>query len=437
MLKVLLIAGEQTDSLAKYFNERGTLQVVRRYNNLVSNVDDIDGKILDVDKLVYVYNPSSEMNIKRDMGALKKLLKHVNEGISFFNVREISFFMQEDENSDNVLKFFNAAMREVEFENVNVYTPKEELTYIDIYNNLLGTTEGNNVNHTYMNIVRKPRGSQIKNVYDPKIKDVNLEPFTYEHLDDHEKAKSNANKIGMEVKYTDLDSGLEKFDRPYLGSFEVDDIFSKKNIYIVTGLPRTGVSTNTCVFATSSTLANKTVTVVNLTSNSDTQDYLRTMKTKCSKYSMGKFILLDKLEHKNLLNLIHIPHTISDVRKEGLGYILSHSNKIDSDIIIIECDNSMLDYVVSLCKYRIVRIFYSCETLEKDINNTFSYLNHLAEDNVVTLMLTELLREMKGTKRLDYEKIKKRFKDNLKIVAPVRYDEFPLDTLYYEQLLHV
>lgn len=437
MLKVLLVAGDQTESLAKYFNERGTLQVVRKYNNIVSNVNDIEGKIIDVDKLVYVYNPASDMNIKRDMGALKKILKEVNEGISFFNVREIIFCMQEDSTSNNVLRFFNAAMREVDFDNIDVFTPKEELTYIDIYNKLLGTTVGNKVNHTYMNIVRKPKGSQIKNVYDPKVKDINLEPFTYEHLENHEKAKVTANKIGMEVNYCDLNNTREKFDRPYLGSFDVDDIFNKRNIYIVTGLPRTGITTNTCMLSASAVSANKSVTIINLTTTSDTQDYLRFMKVNCTKFSMSKFILQDKLEHKNLLNLVHIPHIISDVRKEGLGYILSHSSKIDSDIIIIECDTSMLDYIISLCNYRIVRIFYSCETLEKDVNNILSYINTLAENNDITLLLSNLLRNMECFKRITPKQVKSRIANNITVVEPLEYDITHIDSLYYEELLRV
>lgn len=435
MLKIMLIAGDSTEELSDYFNERGTLKVEVKYKNLVTNLEDIEGKITDVDKLVYVYNEKSNMNIKRDMGALKKLLKEVKEGTSFFNVREIAFFLQKNDKSDYVLKFFYSAMKEVEFENISVHCPDKPLTFVEVYNDLLGTSENSEISHTHMEILRKPRGSVVRNVYDPQQSKLNIEPFKYDHIDNYGKAKDRIGATGLEVNYYDSEDETEKFSKPYLGSLEVENLFGKKNIYVVSGLPRTGISTNTAVLATSATLANKTVTIINTTDNNDTQEYLKEMKIKHTKYTMKKFMLMDELEHKNLLNIISLPHNINDVRKEALGFILSNSSRINSDIIFIECDKQMLDYVRDVATFRICRIFFSCETLEKDINNLFSYINDLANNHDIVLMLTELLKEMSYCKRLSDGRIKDLFNGEVKLLKPVRYDNFELDSLYYEELI--
>lgn len=435
MLKVMLIAGDVTEDLSVYFNERGTLRVERKYKNLSGNYEDINGKIIDVDKLVYVYSDKGNMNIKKDMGTLKKLLKEANEGTSFFNVKEINFFLQKTEHSDQVLKFFNSAMKEVDYTNISIHESTQALTFIEVYNHLLGTSENNKIVNKHMQVVRKPKGSQIRNVYDPKKTNVSIEPFKYDHIENYEKAKDNASKLGLEVSYHDDNVSITKFDKPYLGSLELENIFGRRNIYITSGLPRTGISTNTAVLAYSSTLANKSVTVVNTTQNNDTQDYLKEMGVKFTKFSMKKFVLTESLEHKNLLNLVNLPHNINDVRKEALGFILSNSSRITSDIIIIETDKDMLDYVLDVAKFRICRILFSCETLEKDINNLFSYINNLATEYDIVLMLTELLREMKHCRRLTHEKIRERFNGEVKIMQPVRYDDFEIDALYYEQLI--
>lgn len=437
MLKVMLVAGDVTDDLSVYFNERGTLRVERKYKNLSGNYEDINGKIIDVDKLVYVYSDKGNMNIKKDMGTLKKLLKEANEGTSFFNVKEISFFLQKNEHSDQVLKFFNSAMKEVDYTNISIYDSEQALTFIEVYNHLLGTSENNKITNKHMRVVRKPKGSQVRNVYDPKKTNVSIEPFKYDHLDNYEKAKENASKLGLEVTYHDEDTSITKFDNPYLGSLELENIFGRRNVYITSGLPRTGVSTNTAVFSISSVLANKSVTIINTTQNNDTQEYLKEMQIKFTKFSMKKFVLTETLEHKNLLNIITLPHNINDVRKEALGFILSNSSRITSDIILIETDKDLLDYILDICKFRICRILFSCETLEKDINNIFSYINNISNEYDIVLILTELLKEMKHCRRLKPDKIRERFNGEVKIMPPVRYDEFEMDTLYYERLIKI
>lgn len=81
MINIMLVAGDKTDKLAKFFKMRNAFSVSMACESLSSNVAQIKDSIINVNTLLYFYQESS-INIRTDMQILKELLSDNN----FFTV---------------------------------------------------------------------------------------------------------------------------------------------------------------------------------------------------------------------------------------------------------------------------------------------------------------------------------------------------------------
>ena len=82
MIKLMLVAGENSNSLAEFLQQRGTFVVDFLYRDLYSNSQELLNSVIRVDKLVYVYQ-SREMDnlggmfIRQEMQVLKSMYVEV------------------------------------------------------------------------------------------------------------------------------------------------------------------------------------------------------------------------------------------------------------------------------------------------------------------------------------------------------------------------
>ena len=87
MLKIMIIAGAQANSLAQFLSNSG-VDVEYCFNSVQDAKSVIENSIIKIDKLLYVYQPSI-MNIRSDMSLMLRLLTD-----NFFSIREIVFIQK-------------------------------------------------------------------------------------------------------------------------------------------------------------------------------------------------------------------------------------------------------------------------------------------------------------------------------------------------------
>ena len=97
MIKLMLVAGENSNSLAEFLQQRGTFVVDFLYRDLYSNSQELLNSVIRVDKLVYVYQ-SREMDnlggmfIRQEM----QVLKSMYEDNKFFKASEVILLCSDD-----------------------------------------------------------------------------------------------------------------------------------------------------------------------------------------------------------------------------------------------------------------------------------------------------------------------------------------------------
>lgn len=324
----------------------------------------------------------------------------------------------------------------------------DKLSYEEIYNKLLGITRASDVKTKTKKVYRNKRDSTVKRVHEPENGDSEeiLEPFGFDNLQDYEKAKKFAKQSEIGRTYHDQQNKkeiYEEYENPVLATYSIEDILKKKNIFIVTGESKSGVSVNTAMITCSAISSDRTVTLVNLTGEVDTREYIKNLNHAFTSYSMKMFMLTDKLEHNSRLNIINVNYSKVDIRLESLKYISENTKKIDSDVIIIECPKDLVEKAIGCLGFNLNRIFYSVETLEKEINKVYNYVNGLSDRVKMIIMLSENLQtlhfpsrpKMRLTKRLSYSEIKSLFSKEITIVSPITYDG--VDDTIFEQLVEV
>ena len=215
MKSIMIIAGDKTEKLADFFTERGAFSVDYAYNSLSTNVVQIRDAIINVDKLLYVYQDG--INIKADMQVLKESL---SSG-AFFTVKEMVFVTSDDEESTIARKYFNAVIESTGFSNYEIKIIAGRLTFAGIYDTVLGISVDANVKNTFKTVYRVERGDKAKKAFIP-TDDSNLliEPFDNSNQLELENRKTNIinTESGIPRKDQSTGTNIETYFNPILTS---------------------------------------------------------------------------------------------------------------------------------------------------------------------------------------------------------------------------
>ncbi|GAA0101693.1 hypothetical protein UT300012_24080 [Paraclostridium bifermentans] len=439
MIKLMIVAGKGTASLVKHIEEAGTMHVEAAYESLHSNFKTISNEIIEVDKLVYVHQ-DSRLEINKEMMSLLKLLKG-DESLSYMvDIKEIIFFNRKGTCRDDALKYFKRAMEGARFTNFRFYEQDEAFAVLDISDFILNENERADIKPTYQKIYRKKRNEPVNVLYDPE--DINsevVEPYDLQNLKDYDKAKSKLGKLNnLEFQDGKDPNAINRvYDSPSLSRYNVVDVFEDKNVFIYSGLPRSGTTNNLAYFCASAVMARKSVTVINLSNSTDIAEYLRILEVGHDIYGLKDFMLSDTFGEKFNLNILNIFYKEIDIRLHGLRHILSNVDKIKNDIIVIECPKDILSDVVDCVGFKLNKVFFAMETLEKDIFSMFNYLNNIGDKMRLIVMLSKIAMDYKFSKRLEPSAIKNMLSEDIGVAPPVDYEGCEENEDLYDELINL
>ena len=148
MIKLMLVAGENSEKLAMFLEQRGTFSV-EFWTPDLANVEELQNKIIKVDKMLYLYQTGNvSVNIKSEMHTLQALIH--SDG--FFDPGEIVFIAKESDETDVALRYFKSVMQSCHYSKYNIQILKDELSFSAIYSSVLGTSRSRNFTNTYSNV---------------------------------------------------------------------------------------------------------------------------------------------------------------------------------------------------------------------------------------------------------------------------------------------
>lgn len=439
MIDLMIVAGSGTSALVKHIEETGTMRVKESYESLAHSFKTIKNEIIEVDKLIYVYQ-DPKLDIGKEMMCLLKLLSGEENVRYMITIKEIVFFHRKNTGRQDGLKYFKHAMKTSNFENFRFYESEDPFAVLDISDYILNENEKLNIRNTYKSVYRHKRNEPVNILYDPEnINAEVIEPYTFDNINNYDKAKEKLGTLNN-LEYNDsLDPNAinHTFDNPSLPRISSNNVLTNRNIYIHCGLPRSGKTINTAYFVSSAVADGKNVTVINLTNSDDLKEYLRIIEVGHDVYHLKDFMLSEKFGENYNLNILDISYKNVDIRLEGLRHILSNINKIVDDIIVIECPLELLQNAIDCIGFKLDRVFFAIETLEKDIMANFNYINVLSEKVDVILLLSEICRDSIFSSRMSAKSIKSIFTENVRVIAPIDYTDSENDGDLYRDLISI
>ena len=254
----MLVAGENSNSLAEFLQQRGTFVVDFLYRDLYSNSQELLNSVIRVDKLVYVYQ-SREMDnlggmfIRQEM----QVLKSMYEDNKFFKASEVILLCSDDQGGNEIQEYFTVVMKDCEVEKYSIKVLDSIGSFSSIYQNLIGVSLTANFDNQYRNLYRRSKGDDARMAYDPvDSSQMVIEPFNYDNLNSFKERQALMQQIESSEQLIDSEyKRRETFNKLSMPQVALEK--NRKSVFIVTGDQKAGKSYWATQIANSAVSQNK------------------------------------------------------------------------------------------------------------------------------------------------------------------------------------
>ncbi len=434
MINVMLIAGDKTEKLSKFLQQKGTFDIEYAYRSLTEEIVSIKDNIVNVDKLVYLLD-NQILNIRTEMQLLKELL--TTEG--FFTAREIIFIVTENVDTDKAIKYFKTVMIESDFQNYSINKTKNKVSFADVFDYIIGITHSDNYKNTFKEVYRVERHSDSDVAYIAQDdSDMLIEPFSYDRLKSYEAAKENSRRTESGILHKDIDTGINVSTAPNvdLGDLQVVDSVKRIETIIVTGERKTGISTWASALAISAIAAGKTVTLIDFTDNFDIADLLED-----NNQMFYPVRILEMLHnYKYVENSINLVSTFNEqeqqIRTEFLQHVFTNRNSL-APVCIIAIPEKLFETVQAILVQDISRILYCINPIFHDVIAKQSCLAHYSKLRDFFIVLNDRITLMDSTTIITKEELEGLLPFGLPIIQSINFDNLNIDASLFKSLMEI
>lgn len=431
MINLMIVAGDRTEQLKRFMEEKGTFSVPFSYESFGLNMSKIKDSIITADQLLYLY--AEEMiDIRIDMQLLKDLL--LRNG--FFTVKEIVFVVTDCKTKEKAIKYFSAVMESANFTNFSIKQVGEKPSFNEIYESIIGVSNAQKFNNTYSNIYRVERGVESKIAYeDGDYIDMSVEPFSYDKVVSYENAKLQAERTESGVLYQDAaDSDVEKFVEPNLGRLQINTIIHDTKSFLISGLQKSGISVWTVALATSIKTTGNPVTIIDFTINRDIIPLLEQQGISYNEVSMLSMVKLYKPK-TGVLNVCTVHNDRENsVKREFLQNLYS-SNKLEKGYILIAANHHFFEDVSAILGTDLTKTFFCMNPIESDVISVQNELSIYTERNNTVFILNNQCQLLGGMTTLSGQDVKELLPFDVPVVAPITFETLNMDDTLYNMLI--
>lgn len=369
MASVVLVAGERTEELRKFLEDRGSVDVLEAYESLQANEGILQNKVLIHDKLLYI-SREGNAGLVRDLQVLRDLYMMR----SHFNPREIIFYVEDSEESEGKLTcektmthLKSQASRDprIVIPDYKIHTFDKNLTFDKIYSVLLGTVDPLDVNAAIDIIYRVDRNADSKKSFEAEdsVK-LNLEPFKYKRLESHDVMKALAMKTDSGQVYMDNEQiSLEKSD-PVFEGLSLGEM-TNKTVLVFSGNHRSGVSTFATAMSVSVVTSVDKLLYIDFSRCGSTGDMLIQNKIPFNEIDLRYFLSGSEVELEKGVNLLQVSSV--EITSNLMNFISLNVNRIGAEVLVLDVDRE--DFVESHSKLESLnpQVFLMTSTGRQDI----------------------------------------------------------------------
>lgn len=431
MINLMIVAGDRTEQLKRFMEEKGTFSVPFAYESFGLNMSKIKDSIITADQLLYLY--AEEMiDIRIDMQLLKDLL--IRNG--FFTVKEIVFVVTDCKTKDKAIKYFSTVMESAKFTNFSIKQVGEKPSFNEIYESVIGVSNAQKFNNTYSNVYRVERGVESKVAYeDGDYIDMRVEPFSYDKVTNYEAAKLQAERTESGVVYQDTGkTDIEKFIDPELGQIHIERVLHDTKSFLISGLQKSGVSVWTTALATSIRNTGNPVTIIDFTDNRDIIPLLEQQGISYNAVSMLSMVKLYKPK-TGVLNICTVHNDRENsVKREFLQNLYS-SNKLEKGYILIATTHKFFEDVAAILGTDLTKTFFCMNPIESDVVSVQNELSIYTEKYKTVFILNNQCKLLGGMQTLTGEEVKELLPFDVPVVAPITFESLEMDETLYNLLI--
>lgn len=436
MLRIIVVAGEQSENLATYLASSGS-KVIGSYPTLMDGKGAIENSIFHIDKMVYVYHPTT-MDIRQDMSCLLRLVTG-----NFFSVREIVFIMKKDQLSQRATEYFNEAIAEC---NKTLKQDRKqeiaaqqklidgELTFANIAAATYGVTNSNNFANKIRTVMRYEKDSEATTAYvRHDTHDHVVEPFSYESVKAYEKEKTNLaiTESGRIITDPEEDS-LPTVDNALLNAGNKTPMtVRKKNLFMLTGEKGLGKDEWACVLAASTAQAKKPTIILDYASDSTIASKLSSEMVEYESVDLKTF-MYDNFKQSHPICIIRPTKSEWAIRDAALQLLVDQFSSNDMAVIIICIDSDEFEQMYDLVQFAVKKILYCIVPLESHAANLKSFLE---KHTGVFALVSKPFILKHGEEYINLKERKGEFGDDFKIAESPAFDNFNVSSVFYNKLL--
>lgn len=418
MDKLLIISNVRCKELGSFIRQRGTFDVIGCYDSISTNLVDIQSKILEVEKTLYLYQPDdTALNIRTDMQVFRNLIS----GGGFFKPGEIVFITRSTAECKKAEKYFVSVMNSCSYESYTIKEIDETISFSNVYDSLMGITAVNNFRNSYKTFYRAERNSEDSVTYEGQDdSDLMLEPFNFQNLKDYEGQKELLGNLSTGIEFKDDAEGMKTRQIPNvsLGAMGFHDVMAGPQSIMLSGKSKSGLSTWTAALAVSAAKAGKKVLVLDYTYNNDVSVHLASAKINYVEFRM-KDILQNSYELNGLAVCTCRNETEFDVRLNFLKHVYCRKAELTFDLVLIPVDSRDFAVAFSMLRGEIGKVILTVVPRNSDVLELLEYAAMLDGTEVVAVM-NESVRESSYDMAMSQEKIKETLSViNAKVVSSV------------------
>ncbi|NBH96616.1 hypothetical protein D7Y41_02725 [Anaerotruncus sp. 1XD22-93] len=445
MIKLMIVAGRQSAKLAEHLNKTGAFRADYVYHSLAQNQEKIKNSIIKVDKLLYIYQPEEDngvTSIREDMVILQKLI--ISD--EFFSTNEVIFIQKSSSLSEQAADYFNtvmkectAALRQERHKKAQILYSIETvdgvLSFQSIHNYLLGVTEAEDFHNTIGKVYRYEKGSEATTAYvAADTRNSIVEPFTFENIDDYERARDNSIKFDPgRVVHDSKEDELETIDSPVFGKLHISRVSPVKNTLLLTGGDKTGKSMWGAALAVSSMSAKVRTFVLDLTVSGNIRNTFKSFDTEFSEIDMLS-MLHPNSETESFITLCRPTAIEMEVVCEFLQLLYREEVSSKFDQVLILADRASLPGIKRHIQPNLKMVFYCMFPLECDLPKIKQSILECG-GALCTILCSNALQIGVKDKYLHPSELKPQAPHDVKVVAPIQFTNMNLDSTLYEKLM--
>lgn len=440
MIRLVIVGGSSSERLAEFMKSHGTFELIDHYSSLTDNLTLIQAKIIDTDKLLYLYHVDeasgdADINIKSDMQALRTLLGN-EDSRAFFKVGEIDFVTGTGKMSSSAVRYFKTVMQDCAGVSYNIKTIEGRITFSSVYDAIMGVSANKDFGNKWIANYKVERNAEADLEYGiQNDTDMIVEPFRFDNVKNYERRQQTSARIDSGNVYKcSGDTEQEQLNDPDFSSVSAGVFLKRCKVVLISGRDKSGKSVWAAQLAASAQKCGVTACMLDFTHNGDVGRLLSQSDIPFSELGMLQLLQLVRVEEGTLTYCRCANASERSVRFEFMQNFIGRQTEHFGSVLAA-VDYRDLARMHFLLGNKVDDVLIACVPTVDDIAFHQEALLPLTAASRVSILLNECVELMEGQSYASVDEIKSVNDENIRLVKSMKFNNMQAKSGIYRSLV--